>query len=111
MIDRRSFVPLEGLLDRFGLNPEAALSDDRFIRRSVWNLSAKSPYKGEYVAFLAVTNPCFSARYLVPALANPDCADGSIEVLVLRGPSECAVNPLVGALANPEQRSNASHVL
>ncbi|MBI2143145.1 hypothetical protein HYU20_02280 [Candidatus Woesearchaeota archaeon] len=111
LTDRKSLVPLEELLDKFRLSYEAALSDDSFIRRSVWNLSEKSPYKGEYVAFLAVTKPDFSVKYLIPALANSECADGSIEVLVLQGPSEYTVNHLVWALANPERQSNVSYVL
>ena len=108
---KKPFSSLDDLLESFGLDYESALSNEKFVKASIWSLAADNPFSEDYKSFLVDINPQISSRYLVGALGNPMQREPALEILLQYGSSQVTVNPLVGALGNPVQKDYATNIL
>jgi len=81
---------------------------DQLIRYSVDHLSDETKQAKK---ILQDVTPDKSAKYLVPALADPNRRHATKELLQYYGPSTDTVKPLVGALADPYRRGVIEEIL
>ena len=82
---KKPFSSLDDLLESFGLDYESALSNEKFVKASIWSLAADNPFSEDYKSFLVDINPQISSRYLVGALGNPMQKDYATNILVIYG--------------------------